>query len=65
MPHQDGDQLSRRLRAFSPALRILLSTASEILSHEEAEQKGFCGPVRVPFPLADLRTALYEPCLAA
>lgn len=65
MPNLHDEKLCRRLRAFSPALKILLSTAGEIMSHEEAEQKGFCGPARVPFPLADLRAALDEPCLAA
>jgi CheY-like chemotaxis protein len=65
MPEVSDLELYRRLRAFSPALKILLSTASEIMSHEEAEQKGFCGPMSKPFPLADLRAALYEPQSAA
>jgi CheY-like chemotaxis protein len=65
MPEAGGEKLYDRLRAFAPALAILLSAASEILSHEEAEEKGFCKPVRKPFPLADLRAALYEPLVAA
>ena len=58
MPGMTGIELSRHLRALSPSLRILLSTGSEILSDEEAAQKGFCGLLRKPFPLAALQNAL-------
>ena len=58
MPGMSGIELSRHLRALSPSLRILLSTGSEILSDEEAAQKGFCGLLRKPFPLAALQNAL-------
>ena len=58
MPGMTGIELSRHLRALSPSLRILLSTGSEILSDEEAAQKGFCGLLRKPFPLAALLTRL-------
>jgi len=58
MPGMSGIELSRRLRALSPSLRILLSTGSELLSDEEAAQKGFCGLLRKPFPLAALQNAL-------
>jgi len=51
MPGMSGLELSSRLRAFSPSLKILLATGSEILSNEEAMQKGFCGLLRKPFPL--------------
>ena len=58
MPGMSGIELSRHLRALSPSLKILLSTGSEILSDEEAAQKGFCGLLRKPFPLAALQNAL-------
>jgi CheY-like chemotaxis protein len=58
MPGMSGIELSRHLRALSPSLKILLSTGSEILSDEEAVQKGFCGLLRKPFPLAALQNAL-------
>jgi len=58
MPGMSGIELSRRLRALSPSLRILLATGSELLSDEEAAQKGFCGLLRKPFPLAALQNAL-------
>ena len=62
MPHISGIDLCRRLRAFSPSVKILLSTGSEILSDEEAMEKGFCGLLRKPFPLAALQRAL-EPAI--
>ena len=58
MPDMSGIELCRRLRALSPSLKILLSTGSEILSDEEAVQKGFFGLLRKPFPLAALQNAL-------
>jgi CheY-like chemotaxis protein len=58
LPDTGGIELCRRLRAFSPSLKVLLSTGSEILSNEEAAQKGFCGLPRKPFPLAALQRAL-------
>jgi len=65
MPEAGDEKLYEHLRAFAPALAALLYAASEILSHEEAEEKGFCKPDPRPFPLADLRAALYEPAGAA
>ena len=58
MPGMSGLELSSRLRAFSPSLKILLATGSEILSNEEAMQKGFCGLLRKQFPFAALQQAL-------
>jgi CheY-like chemotaxis protein len=58
MPDMSGIELCRRLRALSPSLKILLSTGSDILSDDEAVQKGFCGLLRKPFPLAALQNAL-------
>ena len=58
MPEMNGLELSRRLRAFAPSLKILLSTGSEIISDEEAAEKGFCGLLRKPFPFAALQRAL-------
>jgi len=58
MPDMSGIELCHRLRALSPSLKILLSTGSEMLSDEEAVQKGFCGLLHKPFPLAALQHAL-------
>jgi CheY-like chemotaxis protein len=58
MPGMSGIELCRRLRAFSPSLKILLSTGNEMMSDEEAMQKGFCSLLRKPFPLAALQHAL-------
>jgi two-component system, cell cycle sensor histidine kinase and response regulator CckA len=56
--HPDDAELCRRLRAFSPSLKILLSAGNEIMSDEEAAQKGFCDLPRKPLPLAALQPAL-------
>jgi CheY-like chemotaxis protein len=58
MPGMSGLELGERLRKLSPSLKVLLSTGSEILTDGEAEQKGFCGLLRKPFPFAALRNAL-------
>ena len=58
MPGMSGIELGERLRKLSPSLKILLSTGSEILTEEEADQKGFCGLLRKPFPFAALQNAL-------
>jgi CheY-like chemotaxis protein len=58
MPGMSGVELCRRLRGLSPSLKILLSTGSEMMSDEEAAQKGFCGLLRKPFPFAALQHAL-------
>lgn len=58
MPDMSGIELCRRLRRLTPLLKILLTTGSEILSSEEAAQKGFCGLLHKPFPLPALQRAL-------
>jgi len=58
MPDLNGLELCRRLRGLAPALKILLAAGSEIMSDEEAAQKGFCGLLRKPFPFAALQSAL-------
>lgn len=58
MPDMSGIELCRRLRRLAPSLKILLSTGSEIISDEEAAQKGFCGLLHKPFPRAALQRAL-------
>jgi CheY-like chemotaxis protein len=54
----NGVELSSRLRALQPTLKILLATGSELFSNEEALEKGFCGLLRKPFPFAALQKAL-------
>jgi len=58
MPEMNGIELCRRLRGLAPSLKILVSTGSEIISDEEAVEKGFCGLLRKPFPYAALQRAL-------
>jgi len=58
MPDTGDDELSRRLRALSPILKIFLSLAREVFSDEEAAQKGFCEMRRRSFPLPALQSAL-------
>jgi CheY-like chemotaxis protein len=58
MPGMSGLELGRQLRKISPSLKVLLATGSEILTDDEAVQKGFCGLLRKPFPLLALRRAL-------
>jgi DNA-binding NtrC family response regulator len=63
MPVRNGVELCRRRRAFSPLWKILLSLGSEIVSDEEAMQKGFCRQFRKPFPFRTLQHALKPACL--
>src|SRR5258708_9948436 len=58
MPGMSGLELGERLKKLSPAIKVLLSTGSEILTDEEAVQKGFCGLLHKPFPLTTLQHAL-------
>jgi CheY-like chemotaxis protein len=58
MPGMSGIELAERLRKLSPSLKILLATGSEILTDDEASEKGFCGLLHKPFPFAALQRAL-------
>lgn len=58
MPDMSGIELGCRLWKLSPGIKVLLATGSEILTASEARQKGFCGMLRKPFPLASLRPTL-------
>jgi DNA-binding NtrC family response regulator len=58
MPGMDGIELGRHLHELSPATKILLATGSGILTATEAVERGFCGLLCKPFPLATLRSAL-------
>ena len=58
MPDMSGIELSSELWKLSPAIKVLLSTGSEILTASEARQKGFCGMLRNPFQLPSLRRTL-------
>src|SRR5258706_2525149 len=58
MPGMSGLELGERLRKLSPAIKVLLSTGSGILTDEEAVQQGFCGLLHKPFPLTALQHAL-------
>ena len=58
MPGRNDRDQRRRLRAFSPLLKVLYSIVGEIFSDEEAAQKGFCEMPRKSFPFAMLQPAL-------
>ncbi len=58
MPGMDGIYFCRRLHAISPDVKVLLSTGSRILTSAEATQKGFCGLLFKPFPVAAMKKAL-------
>jgi CheY-like chemotaxis protein len=58
MPGVNDHVLRRRLRAFSPLLKVLYSIVGEIFSDEEAAQKGFCEMPRKSFPFAMLQPVL-------
>lgn len=58
MPGLHDHELRRRLRAFSPLLKVLYSIVGEIFSDEEAAQKGFCEMPRKSFPFAMLQPVL-------
>jgi DNA-binding NtrC family response regulator len=62
MPEPCSLALCRRLRPFSPLLYIFLSLEGEILSDDEAKQKGFCNPSHRPLPFGALQEAL-EPAI--
>lgn len=58
MPGLDGVELCRRLRAISPAQKIILATGSGFLTEQAARHAGFSALLNKPFPLAALREAL-------
>jgi CheY-like chemotaxis protein len=58
MPGMDGIHFCRRLHAILPGVKVLLSTGSRILTSAEAAQKGFCGLLFKPFPMAAMKKAL-------
>ncbi len=58
MPGMSGLELGSRLRKLSPAIKVLLSTGSELLTETEAVQRGFCGLLLKPFHFGALRQAL-------
>jgi len=58
MPGMNGVELCHRLRAISPAAKILLATGSGLVSEEAAANEGFCGLLHKPFPFAVLRNIL-------
>ena len=58
MPGMDGVDLCRRLRAISPAQKIILATGSGFFTEQAARRAGFSALLNKPFPLAALREAL-------
>lgn len=60
MPGMDGVELCRRMRALSPAQKIVLATGSGFFTGQAAQHAGFSALLNKPFPLATLREALME-----
>ena len=58
MPGVSGLEFCRRLHEVSPNIKVLLSTASRILTGAEAKQNGFCGLLYKPFLMAAMENAL-------
>lgn len=59
MPGLTGAELCRLLQGISPGLKVLLATGSGgIASHSAATAMGFCGLLRKPFMIGDVKTAL-------
>ncbi len=62
MPGMNGAELCRRMHEKSPALKALLvtgnSTGCGITSFRAVAHMGFCGLIRKPFQLNDLKYAL-------
>jgi CheY-like chemotaxis protein len=61
MPGMSGLELSSRLRALSPGVRIILITGdSAAISESEARQLGFAALLYKPFTVGALRSAISE-----
>jgi CheY-like chemotaxis protein len=58
MPGMSGIELCRNLRALAPRLKVLLATGSGIITGREARERGFCGVLPKPFPVAALKQAV-------
>lgn len=57
MPGTNGVEVCRQMLALAPGTKILLATGSGSINEESAAREGFCGLLRKPFPLAELRRA--------
>jgi CheY-like chemotaxis protein len=58
MPGMDGVELSRRLYALAPKIKILLMTGSHLFNDEVAVREGFSGLLKKPFQPTALQRAL-------
>jgi len=58
MPGMDGVELCRRLRALSPAQKIILATGSGFFTEAAACNSGFSALLNKPFMLPRLQAAL-------
>jgi two-component system cell cycle sensor histidine kinase/response regulator CckA len=58
MPKMDGVELSRRMLALAPKIKILLMSGGSFVNDETAVQEGFCGFLQKPFELQTLLRAL-------
>lgn len=60
MPGMDGVELCRRMRAITPAQKIILATGSGFFTQLAARHAGFCGLLPKPFSIEALRMTLTE-----
>jgi len=58
MPGMDGVELSRRLYAIAPKIKILLMTGSHLFNDEVAAREGFSGFLKKPFHPTALQRVL-------
>ena len=58
MPGVDGLELCRQLRALTPAIKLILTTGSGLVTEDGARRAGFCGILKKPFHPDNLRGLL-------
>lgn len=58
MPGMNGVDFRRHMHALAPGLKVFLITGSGVFGEEAAERSGFCGLLRKPFTLSDLKRAV-------
>jgi PAS domain S-box-containing protein len=61
MPHMDGEQCFRELRALAPGVRVIMSSGYN--EHDVTQRfvgKGLCGFIQKPYKLSELKRVIME-----